>query len=351
MPDYEALAKQAGAVTSAPPGVDYAALATQAGGTTVPDFKQTDTSPNDLDPNTAGTFAKHLGAQINPLSLVQMVGQAILHPIDTTKAVGKAQGALYEKAADSYAKGDYATAARHFVNYLLPLVGPGLDKSSDLFQAGHWAAGGGDALGLGLAMFGPTALENVAAARYPLAAAHPGAPVPSTAKPEVQFAQQRNVPLDAATVSDNFAVKGAQTLADKSLGGSLVATPARTEQAAAMTRVGGELADAAHPVPMTPETAGTALRDALTAKVAKHTGEANAAYDTLRTLEEQPASRMQMPLAAKPVDALTDGVTGQLRRIVHELDAAPYTKRLLQPTETGGAAIALTTPAALTLNS
>lgn len=240
-----------------------------------------------VDPNTLGTVVRHIGAQINPITMIQTLGQAIAHPIDTTRAVGAAQGALFDKAKASYEQGDYLTAARHFVDYLIPLVGPGLDKSADLFQAGKWAAGGGDAIGLALAMFGPKALQNVAAARYPLAN-RPGvsAPLKNPAQQTlVEFGQSRGVPIDAATASDNFAVKGAQQLADRSLGGSVVATPANAARTAAMTRVGDELSTEAHPVPVTPEQAGESLRNALTAKIAGHTQDANTAYDALRELE------------------------------------------------------------------
>jgi hypothetical protein len=111
------------------------------------------------EPNTVGTFARHIGAQLNPVSAVEAVGHAVAHPIDTVTAIGAAQGALFDKAKASYDKGDYGTAARHFVDYLLPLIGPPLDKAADASQAGHVAAGAGDAVGLGLAMFGPQALK------------------------------------------------------------------------------------------------------------------------------------------------------------------------------------------------
>lgn len=295
----------------------------------------------EVDPNSLGTFVKHVGAQLNPLAMVRDVASAIQTQGvgGTIKAIGAAQGALFDQAKASYQAGDYATAARHFINYLLPVIGPGLDRSSDLLEAGKWAAGGGDAIGLGLSLFGPKGLEGIAAGKYPLGAtAAKGAVSPSTARPEIQFAQQRGIPLDAATVSDNFAVKGAQGLADRTYAGSLVATPANTARAAAMAQTGQDLASEVHPAPTTPESAGTSLRAALTEKVAGHATEANTAYDRLRELEQRPASQLEMPVTRAPakVDALDPVITGQLRRIVHEMDASGYTPRLLQPTKYGG---------------
>lgn len=116
------------------------------------------------EPNTLGTFASHVGAQINPMTMAQSAGNAILHPIDTVQQIGAAQGAVYDKAKASYDKGDYGTAARHFVDYLIPLIGPVLDTAADRTQKGELAAGVGDAVGLGLSMFGPSKLGAVAGA-------------------------------------------------------------------------------------------------------------------------------------------------------------------------------------------
>jgi hypothetical protein len=145
------------------------------------------TGPNDS--NTMMTALRHLGSQINPVSMIAATGRAITPewaarslnqldqqmfgsapisdataatygPLNTIRNMGAGQGALYDAAQAAYAKGDYLTAARHFVNYLTPIFGPTLDRSSDLFSVGKWAAGGGDALGLGLAMFGPTAISR-----------------------------------------------------------------------------------------------------------------------------------------------------------------------------------------------
>src|SRR5216110_3213852 len=83
------------------------------------------------EPNTVGTLVRHVGAQINPITAVESVSQAVQHPIDTVKAIGAAQEVPFRKAQASYEAGDYGTAARHFIDYLLPLVGPVLDKAAD----------------------------------------------------------------------------------------------------------------------------------------------------------------------------------------------------------------------------
>jgi len=146
-----------------------------------------------VDPNTLGTLVSHVATQVNPFAIVSAAGKALVPesaarllnqadqaifgskplsdaeastygPLNALRGQGAATGATFDKAKAAYAKGDYGTAARHFVDYLIPLAGPGIDKSADLFQAGKWAAGGGDAIGIGLALFAPAKIPEAVAA-------------------------------------------------------------------------------------------------------------------------------------------------------------------------------------------
>lgn len=152
----------------------------------------------------------------------------------------------------------------------------------------------------------------------------------------VQFGLQRGIPVDAATATNNRFVKSAQGLADHSPIGSVVAERARTEQAKQLTRVGGELADQVRGAAVTPEQAGAGTRDALASKAQAHSAMADAQYEALRAMEADPANHINVPLPKEAVDHLPDTIKGQLRRIVHEMDAAPYSKRLLKPADKGG---------------
>lgn len=292
------------------------------------------------EPNTVGTLAAHTWQQANPGNLLTAVGQLARHPIDTVKGIGAAQGALFDKAKASYDAGDYVTSARHFINYLLPLIGPGLDKASDEMQGGHYMAGAGDSLGIGLSLFGPQKLAEAAAARYPLAAQTPAGAV--LAEPEarpaltprqaaVQAGQAAGVPVDIATATGNDFLRGTQKLAGKSLGGSVVAKRAGDAQDVAMARYGDRLATEALDVARTPEQAGQTLRDQLASKLRAHNDLADASYERLRALEEDPANRMNVALPrTAPVDvagAAQPWMVNQMRRIVHELDAHGYTSR------------------------
>lgn len=121
-----------------------------------------------VDPNTIGTFASHVGQQLNPVPIGQMIpfpqsagGAGWDAPIQTLKHMGAAQGEVFDRMKDSYAKGDIGGATVHALNFLIPILGPIFDKAGNEIRAGHTAAGLGDSVGLGLALAGPKGLGNV----------------------------------------------------------------------------------------------------------------------------------------------------------------------------------------------
>lgn len=247
----------------------------------------------EVDPNTLGTFVKHLWDGVNPVAIGQLLpwpkalgGSGTDNPLNPQKVVDALHAVKIE--ADAALKNkDYVGAFAKYMESVVPILGPMMAHQGNELQQGKYAAAAGDMTALAATAATGKLQSDAIASRFPLTT-HPVATAPAVAPAVVDFAQAHSIPLDAATVSDNLAVKGTQAIADRSLGGSLVATPARAAQAEAMTRVGGELADAGHPVSMTPEQAGTSLRDALTAKVRTHAQEANTAYDTMRELEQTP---------------------------------------------------------------
>ena len=107
------------------------------------------------DPNTMGTFASHVLAQVNPVTAVTALAHAALHPVDTVHQLTAAQQAVWDKAKASYQKGDYADAAVHALNSVVPLFGPSLDAVAEHVSKGELAAGFGDAAGMALALAAP----------------------------------------------------------------------------------------------------------------------------------------------------------------------------------------------------
>ena len=292
--DLSALAKSSGAFRSVPADIDAT--------TPAPNFTTTNaktpTGEAQVDPNTIGTLVRSFWKEANPTQLGQLLpfpkalgGSGMDHPFNPQNIVDNMKNVRLQADA-LWDKGDKVGASAKYVESIIPVLGAWMSQRGDEAQRGQWAALFGHTLGLAANVATGKAATGAIDAALPLAGtADEGAKMgavlqpPTAAESAVSFAQQHDIPLDAATASDNLAVKGAQALADRSLGGSLVATPARANQAAAMGRVGDELAGAVHPEPTTMEQAGLGLRQALTDKVAAHNQDATTAYDTLRDLE------------------------------------------------------------------
>ena len=97
--------------------------------------------------DSVGDYAKGVWSQINPVSAVKGVAQAVSHPIDTATQMLQNQGALADKAKTAFQSGDYVTGLRHSLDYLLPVIGPSIDAMGDKAQAGKPAEALGEATG------------------------------------------------------------------------------------------------------------------------------------------------------------------------------------------------------------
>ena len=77
----------------------------------------------------------------------KMLGEQMRHPFRTAKQVATATGRALlstndtdalQKSKEEYNKGNYVESARHFINYLVPLVGGSADKSGDAVDNKEW---------------------------------------------------------------------------------------------------------------------------------------------------------------------------------------------------------------------
>jgi hypothetical protein len=146
----------------------------------------------------------------------------------------------------------------------------------------------------------------------------------------LQFVQGKGVPVDAGAATGNKAIQGTQLLTDRSLLGSLRATGRAQQTAQGLEQLGGELAQRTGGTATTPEQGGATIGDVLAAKEKLHKGQADTFYSRFRAQEQLPTNQADVPTASAPVDSLDPSLVGQVRRIVHELDAAPYTDRRLE---------------------
>jgi len=269
-------------------------------------------------------------------------------PINTLRMIGAAQGGPFDKAKAAYQRGDYTRAARHFFDYLTPLVGPGVDEAADKFEKGQTYRALGESLGIGLALFGPKALKGQA----PRTPTMPGKPSPSTLVPpteyeaplsaeQVAWLRAKGIPVSANMVSENFAVKGGQFMADRSIGGSLlVASKDTAKTAAALRRTGRELGTEVHPSAVTPEQAGAGVESTLQGSVRQLGRQARGEYATAEAAQaaSEPVKVESAPfgspayqqlfqrLKAGAPGTLTQDELYVMRQVQAELDAQHYSR-------------------------
>jgi hypothetical protein len=135
-----------------------------------------------------------------------MVDLATTNPATTLKNIGQAQDALRVKAEAAFKSGDYVSGTRHVMDYLLPVIGPGIDALGDEAasgQPGALAHSLGGATSLGLQLAGPSALNAnagaVANAADTTATAAKGA-VKGAVKGATKMGQKYGVPIPAVAV-------------------------------------------------------------------------------------------------------------------------------------------------------
>lgn len=277
--------------------------------------------------------------------------------LDGLKDSEKAQ---YEKAKAAWASGNVSEALGHTLAMAIPYLGPMAADAGEMIGSGDkkTAARG---VGLATAVLTPSAVKygtevlrtgtalptpaRVAAAP-PLRPTVVPAPFRPTANPleaaAVEFGRNRGVPIDAATATGSPFVNHAQRMAGSNIGGAGTAETLQAAQADALARVGRDLAaDANTPPPnttgtiagpaVTPEGAGTAVREALTKKIEDLHVDASTAYDALRQMEQDAANATPVRTRVPMTD--TDGVTKPERvsiRIPLAVDVKA-TKAVFQP--------------------
>lgn len=115
---------------------------------------------------------------------------------------------------------------------------------------------------------------------------------------------QAGVPVDAGTATGNFAVKGAQHLADRSIGGSIANRGGDQAAAEALANRGRDLASSVHPTAVSPEGAGRGMVDAVDAASSAASRRADVAYGKIRQIEADPANLKDVQVGMQPNPSL-----------------------------------------------
>lgn len=288
---------------------------------TQPDFRST----NEVDQrgNPVIAFGKEALAGFNPVAINRAIQSAFWHPIETAKGVLGAQDKVRQDAMAAFDKGDYVTGTAKMVDWLIPFLGPRLSEAGDLLQQGETARGLGAATDVGLQLALPTAMKQLPNMRVSPAMR----PRNAVAAEAVGFGEQHGIPLDAGTATGRSVIQTVQKRASDSLGGAGIAEDFKIRQADRLATVGEQQAARAHPsAPVSPEQAGTALKQGVRASVADFKAQANQAYDTLRQIEASapaqtravqpgaPVQSMKLAVDVRPVKQAMTQIYQELRR-------------------------------------
>lgn len=237
--------------------------------------------------DSALDFGKEATAGVNPVNIYHALKGIVGDLHGTVRQVGLAQGALYQKAEQSYKDGDYIAAARHMTNYLLPLIGPRLDEAGDYMQQGEYAKGLGATADLGVQALVPKIAGKMTVGTRALLQTTRN-PVEASA---VAFGESRGIPVDLGTKTGSGYVQDVQKRLSGTVGGASPMERAAAAQAAHLARVGADLAGEANAggAAVDGVTAGERVQGALKRGVQREHAAATDAYSTLRQLEEQRA--------------------------------------------------------------
>lgn len=259
-------------------------------------------------------FGREFWQRANPIAWAQGLLEAAKKPLGTAVSIISADPKFLTEAHDAAKNGDYATAGRKVLSYLSMGLGHDLDAQADLMAQGRFAEGAGAMAGTAAQFLAPEAAARGVTATTSLARGmKPANPAVADA---VALAKREGVPLDAATATDNAAVRAVQHVTDRSLGGAQVAGKAAQRQAEGLATVGERLAAKTHPTPVTMEQAGQAVRAGVDNRVATLGTEADTAYGKLRAIE----AKTPIDVDLRPVK---DALEPLYRTLASGADIAP----------------------------
>jgi hypothetical protein len=214
-----------------------------------PPVSAEDFTPKGPEGLALGRFAANAWSMVNPIEAVKGIASAVAHPIDTVSGLVSAQGAQFGKAAEAAKRGGWSGASQalgHAAAGILPIVGPAAANVGEQIGSGDVAGGLGAGAGLVGGVLTPGAVRRYApeSIRTPVMAALD--PIEAAA---VEAGKRAGVVMDAATATGNRFVRAVQHIADRSLGGSMIAERAAAKQAEGLATMGEQLAAKANARP------------------------------------------------------------------------------------------------------
>jgi hypothetical protein len=253
-----------------------------------------------------GQVAQGVWNQVNPATIVQGLGQAVMHPVDTAAGLWNAQGDLVLKAKQAFDAGDYVTAGRHALESLLPIIGPGMSAIGDKAgQPGKLPEAIGEAIGFGLMNTAiPEKIATTASRSFNIPGIKNGNAVKADA---LEYMRSKGADVGVGPATGNAVLGRAQKLVDSTFLGSRSAKAAEENNVRVFQNTAKELADQVHPAPVVAEQAGRSLQNS--ARTVKDAAEAE-----LHTLGDKLASRIHPDTVSgeQAAAAVRDRLSGNL---------------------------------------
>ena len=239
-------------------------------------------------PEVAKTFVKNWWQEVNPVAQIKGLSQAIMHPVDALVGMGEAQDSLRLKAVDAFKKGDIAGGTAAALHYLIPVIGPALQKRSEQAVSGDVTGALGGVAGIATNILGPG--EAAAALKGGVRVLPRVVNQNPTEAAAMAFMEGEGVPVSGAAATGNQFVRNIQKSVDSTPLGAVVASRAEKATTDALTATSDRLAQRASPSPVIPEQAGAGTQAALTSKMAALGADADTAYTAFKAAESDPAN-------------------------------------------------------------
>lgn len=264
--------------------IDYAAMADKVRqGTPAPALAPA--QPD--DPNTFGTYVKHLWSGVNPVQIGQLLpfpkllgGSGMDNPLNPITML-RGLNTVRADANARMQRGDYPGALAKYVESVVPVIGPLMSHMGDEAEQGKWSAMLGDATALAAQMASGkvSELPNMRV-RVPALMRNKN-PVQAAA---VRAGMDAGIPVDLATASGSPMVRAVQQANEFTPVGAITEYFAKPKREAALTAEATRLSDAVSPTRYDPADVGTSVVATTQKAIDALTDTANTQYDTFRAV-------------------------------------------------------------------
>ena len=228
-------------------------------------------------PGAVSRFVSGAWENLNPVTAVQGIYQAVRHPVDTASAIKQGTLAEWAEAKRQYAAGDLDEAATHAVT-AIPIVGPMVNQVGEKLRASDYAGAAGNVVGLAA----PGTVAKVLPKGVRLAARSSNPKVAQA----MDLAIAEQVPVGLATASGHA---GLNRLNYGVTAGSLAGfKDFEAPVAAGFKKLSDKILGEVRPgAGTTPEAAGTKLSTSMQRVMETHGKDADAAYTRIREISDQ----------------------------------------------------------------